>query len=163
MNEQKQTRRSGAIGDTAVKARTGKTWAEWFANLDGAGATRMSHKEIVAYLGGHHQVPEWWQQMVTVTYEQGRGLREKHETPGGFQVSVTKTISSTPEERRRVRFRFSTTSWPAMRKLRRGEYIGPRHWRLCARLWSPRQMLQVNRTRRSPHASATPSQEHCAV
>lgn len=93
MNEQNQTRRSGDIGDTAVKARTGKTWAEWFAILDGAGATRMSHKEIVAYLGERHQVPEWWQQMVAVTYEQGRGLREKHETPGGFQVSVTKTTS----------------------------------------------------------------------
>ncbi|MDP2935088.1 MAG: DUF4287 domain-containing protein [Dehalococcoidia bacterium] len=93
MNEQEQARRSVDIGDTAVKASTGKTWAEWFAILDGAGATRMSHKEIVTYLGEHHQVPEWWQQMVTVTYEQSRGLREKHETPGGFQVSVTKTIA----------------------------------------------------------------------
>lgn len=93
MIEQKHARRSGDIGDTAVKARTGKTWAEWFAILDGAGATRMSHKEIVAYLGERHQVPEWWQQMVAVTYDQSCGLREKHETPGGFQVSVTKTIS----------------------------------------------------------------------
>lgn len=93
MFEQKHARRSGDIGDTAVKARTGKTWAEWFAILDGAGATRMSHKEIVAYLGERHQVPEWWQQMVTITYDQSCGLREKHETPGGFQVSVTKTIS----------------------------------------------------------------------
>ena len=80
------------IGDAAVQAKTGKTWAEWFAILDKAQATKMSHKEIVAYLSEQHQVGDWWQQMVTVTYEQARGLRAKHEKPEGFEISVSKTI-----------------------------------------------------------------------
>ena len=36
----------------------------------------MSHKEIAEYLNEKRGVPGWWSQMVTVTYEQERGLRE---------------------------------------------------------------------------------------
>lgn len=64
--------------DAAVAAKTGKSWAQWFAVLDAAGANKMSHKEIVAYLRDNHDIGSWWQQMVTVGYEQARGLREKH-------------------------------------------------------------------------------------
>jgi hypothetical protein len=39
----------------------------------------MSHKEIVAFLVENYQVGAWWQQMVTVTYEQARGRRDKQE------------------------------------------------------------------------------------
>ncbi len=31
--------------------------------------------------------------MVTVTYEQGRGLRDKHQRPGGYQISVSRTVN----------------------------------------------------------------------
>ena len=87
-----RTKRAGGIGDAAVRAKTGKGWAEWFTILDGAGTDRMSHKEIVAYLAEHYPVPPWWQQMVTVAYEQERGLRQKHQTPTGYPVGVSKTI-----------------------------------------------------------------------
>jgi uncharacterized protein YndB with AHSA1/START domain len=83
-----------SISDKAVVARTGKTWAEWFAILDAAGAKQMDHKQIVAYLAEHHRVGEWWLQMVTVTYEQQRGLRKLYEQPEGFQVSAGKTIAA---------------------------------------------------------------------
>jgi uncharacterized protein YndB with AHSA1/START domain len=86
------------VGDEAVKAKTGKDWAEWFAILDAAGAQDMSHKQIVAYLVEQHQVGPWWQQMVTVTYEQARGLREKHEMPQGYQISRSRTVGA-PLER----------------------------------------------------------------
>jgi uncharacterized protein YndB with AHSA1/START domain len=81
------------MSDEAVRAKTGKTWAEWFALLDAAGAAKMSHREIVAYLHNEHGVGPWWQQMVTVTYEQARGLRAKHETPSGYQISRSKTLA----------------------------------------------------------------------
>jgi len=42
------------------------------AILDKAGAKKMDHKQIVAYLSEQHQVGPWWQQMVTVGYEQAR-------------------------------------------------------------------------------------------
>lgn len=81
------------MSDTAVKAGTGKTWKEWFAILDNAGARKLSHQEIVKYLHSKHDVGSWWQQMVTVTYEQARGLREKHQKPQGFQISVSRMVN----------------------------------------------------------------------
>jgi uncharacterized protein YndB with AHSA1/START domain len=83
-----------SISDDAVQAKTGRTWPEWFAVLDKAGAKKMSHKEIVAYLHQKHGVGDWWQQMVTVTYEQARGLRAVHEKEGGFAASASKTIGA---------------------------------------------------------------------
>jgi uncharacterized protein YndB with AHSA1/START domain len=89
----KNTSKTAGVGDAAVQKATGKTWAEWFAVLDAAGAKKMTHQEIVAYLVKHHQVGPWWQQMVTVGYEQGRGLRKKHQKPGGYQISRSKTLA----------------------------------------------------------------------
>jgi len=83
-----------SMSDEAVKAKTGRVWAEWFAILDAAGAQQMSHKEIVAVLSEGYGVGAWWQQMITVTYEQARGLREKHEMPSGYQISRSKTLGA---------------------------------------------------------------------
>ncbi len=80
------------MSDEAVKAKTGKTWKEWFAILDKAGARKFSHQEMVKYLNTKQGVGPWWQQMVTVTYEQARGLRAVHQKPKGFEISVSRTI-----------------------------------------------------------------------
>lgn len=64
--------------DAAVRVRTGKTWPEWFAFLDAAGAENMTHQQIIAYLIDEHEISSWWQQMVALTYEQARGLRDEH-------------------------------------------------------------------------------------
>lgn len=81
------------IGSDAVRAKTGKSWAEWFAILDKAGAAKWPHKEIASYL--HEQdCGAWWSQMVTVGYEQARGLRVKHQTADGFSASASKTVDA---------------------------------------------------------------------
>ena len=82
------------LGDAAVKAKTGKVWKEWFAILDKAGARKMNHQEIVKYLNSEQGVGPWWQQMVTATYEQARGLRDQHQKPEGYQISVSRTIKA---------------------------------------------------------------------
>lgn len=82
------------MSDEAVLAKTGKTWKQWFSLLDKAGARKMSHQDIVKYLHTNEGVGPWWQQMVTVTYEQARGLREVHQKPGGFEISVSRTVSA---------------------------------------------------------------------
>ncbi|HSP62099.1 MAG TPA: DUF4287 domain-containing protein [Pyrinomonadaceae bacterium] len=82
------------MSDAAVKAKTGKAWLEWFTLLDKAGAKRMTHQEIVALLSKKHGVGPWWQQMVTVTYEQACGLRKKHQKPSGYEISVSRTIGA---------------------------------------------------------------------
>jgi hypothetical protein len=81
------------MSDATVQAKTGKTWKEWFANLDKAGAKKMTHQEIVKYLNTKQGVGPWWQQMVTVTYEQARGLRERHQKPGGYEISISRTVN----------------------------------------------------------------------
>lgn len=81
-----------SISDEAVHAKTGKVWKEWFTILDKAGARTMSHKEVVAVLHSNYHIGPWWQQMITVTYEQAMGRREKHEKPDGYSISISKTI-----------------------------------------------------------------------
>ncbi len=53
------------IGDEAVRAQTGRTWAERLAALDAAGARQMTHGEIASLLRERFGVPGWWTQMVT--------------------------------------------------------------------------------------------------
>lgn len=86
------------VSDEAVRNKTGKSWEEWFVIMDAAGASLMDHKQIVAFLNNEHQVGPWWQQMVTVAYEQARGLREKYQTPQGYQASRSKTIAVPVQE-----------------------------------------------------------------
>lgn len=84
----------GGISSASVKKATDKTWREWLALLDKAGALKLPHKEIVRWLQQNHRLADWWAQMVTVGYEQARGLRVKHQKPDGFEISVAKTIAA---------------------------------------------------------------------
>jgi uncharacterized protein YndB with AHSA1/START domain len=92
MPDPRKTKAAG-IGDEAVQAKTGKTWPEWFAILDKAGAAEWPHKKIAIFLHDECSCPDWWSQMVTVGFEQARGLRVKHQTASGFSANSSKTIS----------------------------------------------------------------------
>lgn len=85
---------SAAMSDAAVKAKTGRTWAQWFAVLDKAGAAKMTHKAIAELVATRHKIPAWWAQMVTVGYERARGLRKVNETLSGFRTSVSRTVDA---------------------------------------------------------------------
>ncbi len=82
------------MSHAAVQAKTGKNWQQWFEILDAAGARKMDHKAIAGVLKRRYKVGPWWGQMVAVTYEQARGLREKHQKAGGYEISVSKTVAS---------------------------------------------------------------------
>jgi Activator of Hsp90 ATPase homolog 1-like protein len=81
------------MSDEAVQAKTGKTWKQWFAVLDKAGASQMTHQDIAKYLSEDQGVAPWWCQMVTVNYEQQTGRRQNHQRPDGFQISVSRTLT----------------------------------------------------------------------
>jgi hypothetical protein len=81
------------IGDETVRAKTGKTWAEWVATLDKAGARTMEHAEIASLLDEKFGVPAWWTQMVTVGYEQSVGKRVPGQKADGFAASASKTLN----------------------------------------------------------------------
>jgi len=81
------------IGSDAVHAKTGRTWAEWIAALDKAGAAAWPHKKIAEFVHDEFDCPPWWGQMVTVGYEQAKGLRVKNQTASGYNATASKTIA----------------------------------------------------------------------
>ena len=84
----------GGIGDEAVKKATGCDWKAWLFVLDKAGCAKMSHQSIAELV--HARWPKvggWWSQMVTVGYEQARGLRARNQTSDGWKVSSSKTVA----------------------------------------------------------------------
>jgi uncharacterized protein YndB with AHSA1/START domain len=80
------------MSDAAVRAKTGRTWAEWVRLLDMAGAAKLPHRAIaqhVASLG----LASWWAQTVTVGYERIRGLRERGQKRSGtYEASKSRTF-----------------------------------------------------------------------
>lgn len=88
-----KTKTAPRMSDEAVAAKTGKTWKQWFAILQRAGAKKMSHQEIVRFLTAEHNVGPWWQQMITVSYERHAGLRQLNQKPNGYEISVSRTLA----------------------------------------------------------------------
>ena len=81
------------VSTEAVKKATLKSWDEWLEIIDAAGGADLTHKEIVAYLKASYDLSPWWQQMITVGYEQARGKRVEGETAdAGFEIGVQKTL-----------------------------------------------------------------------
>jgi uncharacterized protein YndB with AHSA1/START domain len=94
MTENNTPKRIAGTSDESLKAKTGRTWEEWFALLDSAGAMEMNHPEIAILLKEKQGVPDWWCQKITGGYEQERKGREKHQMPQGFQISASKTVNA---------------------------------------------------------------------
>jgi hypothetical protein len=84
------------VADEAMVRATGRTHAEWFAILDGWGATDHTHTEIARWLGETHGTPGWWTQNITVSYERARGKRKPGQMADGFTVAVTRTLDLEP-------------------------------------------------------------------
>ena len=82
------------ISTAAVAKATGHGWNYWLRALDKAGAAKLPHKEIVNVL--HDKLglrKSWWVQMVTVGYEQARGLRKLNQKTDGFVATVSRTVA----------------------------------------------------------------------
>ena len=86
--------RYGGISSEAVQAKTGRTWDEWIAALDKAGADQWPHKKIAQHVFKAFGCPGWWSQMVAVGYEQAKGMRVKHQTATGYNANASKTIAA---------------------------------------------------------------------
>ncbi|RKG89579.1 SRPBCC domain-containing protein [Corallococcus terminator] len=83
------------VTDAAVKEATGRDWKTWMRALDAAGAAELNHKQLVAHLAREVE-SSWWQQSISVAYEQARGKRVVGETATtGFQVGVVRTLPMT--------------------------------------------------------------------
>ena len=81
--------------DAAIKAKTGKDWAGWFAALDKAGAASMDHKAIATLARENMGAGDWYGQMIAVSYERTRGIRAMNQKcDGEFSVSVTRMVTA---------------------------------------------------------------------
>jgi hypothetical protein len=81
------------MSDAAIKAKTGKDWAQWFAALDKAGAAKRDHAAIAELAAGKLGAGSWYGQMVAVCYERARGVRAVNQKcDGEFSVSVTRVM-----------------------------------------------------------------------
>jgi hypothetical protein len=79
--------------DAAIAAKTGKTWKEWFAALDKAGAAALDHKAIAQIARDRLGAGRWYGQMVAVSYERARGLRVAgQKCDGQFSVAATRVM-----------------------------------------------------------------------
>jgi hypothetical protein len=89
----KSVRLAGVGTDVVLKA-TGRAWEEWIKVLDRAGAKSLPHKDIALLLSRQFQVPNWWSQMVTVGYEQARGLRVPNQAANGYAANASRTVAT---------------------------------------------------------------------
>ena len=89
--------RFAGVGSDAVERATGKGWHDWLTTLDRLGAKKMAHKDIALLLSRRCGVPDWWSQMVTVGYEQARGLRDVYQHADGYTANATRTIDVSVE------------------------------------------------------------------
>lgn len=78
---------------TALKS-TGHDLAHWFSVLDRFGKGH-GHTRAVEHLYSEHKVPGWHAQMIAITWERARGLRQENQScTGTFQVSVSRALAA---------------------------------------------------------------------
>ncbi len=85
------------ITDKVVVARTGSSMEDWFRHFDSLGAAKLnSHDlyELAASIDGLKSLGEWNIGLLSTSYQWSRGLRERGQKEGGFEVSVSKTINA---------------------------------------------------------------------
>lgn len=103
--EAASTARSQPAGGAVTEARcievTGHGFDHWFSVLDRFRATHEGHAAAARHLQQHHALSAWYAQSITVQYERARGLRQANEAPGGFQVSVSRTLPGAISDTRR--------------------------------------------------------------
>ena len=81
---------------TAIKS-TGHDLEYWFKVLDKFGKAN-GHTKAAEFLYAEHKVQAWHAQMITVTWERSRGLRQENQScTGAFQVSVSRRIAASTD------------------------------------------------------------------
>lgn len=89
----KKYEKIGRVTSASVFKGTRKSWDEWIAILDKAGARSWTHREIVVYLEKKHKLGPWWQQGVVLGFELAIGRRQEgQDLKGRYTVTTTKSL-----------------------------------------------------------------------
>ncbi|MBK5255211.1 MAG: hypothetical protein JJE39_04190 [Vicinamibacteria bacterium] len=111
----------GELSDRTARKSTGHGLEHWFLVLDKFGT--KNHTKAAEFLYSEHKVQAWHAQMITVTWERRRGLRQENQScTGTFQVSVSRTLQAPVDwiaavlNGRESRHRWLQDASPALRK-----------------------------------------------
>lgn len=86
------------VTDEACMAATGKTFPEWFGEIDSLGGPAIGRKKVIDHLYGNLKIDMWWIATINGLYEAHKGVVEKDGRGKGFNICVTKTISAPLEK-----------------------------------------------------------------
>src|SRR4051812_27292591 len=82
------------VTDEACKAATGRTFEEWFTEIDTLPGRPVGRKAVIDHLVGNLAIELWWVTTINNLYEAHHGLVEKDGRAKGFNICVTKTIQA---------------------------------------------------------------------
>ena len=94
MAELFRQKRVNSVSDDTVKAKTGKTWEEWYKILEKSGARMMQHDEIARFAHKQLGLTRWWGSLLAVGYEQEHGMREPYQRDIGSEVDRSRTMAA---------------------------------------------------------------------
>ncbi|WP_299169825.1 hypothetical protein [uncultured Arthrobacter sp.] len=98
-----------------IERATNRSWNEWLAFLERAGAKDLNHKDIASKvnseLEGTMDQAGWWAQSVAVAYEHHIGRRiPGQRSDGTFQLSVSRSTALDLEELMRQWTEFASSN-----------------------------------------------------
>ncbi len=91
-----ELRAEHAHDDAATKAATGRSLADWYRLLDGAGGPARGRRELGNLLQDTHKLDPWWATTLLIGHEAAHGLVEKDGRPKGYMVCATKAVKASP-------------------------------------------------------------------
>lgn len=84
------------VTDEAAKSATGKTFAEWYAELDRIDGLKQGRRAVNNHLV-EQKVDPWWCTTIAVEYEKHHNVRKKDGLFEGYFICSTKTVAAPPD------------------------------------------------------------------
>lgn len=86
-----------SVTDEACQQATGKSYQQWFAELDGIDGLKVGRRESIRYV--YDQTKDfWWPTTIYVQYEAHHNIKKKDGLADGYAICCTKSIAA-PVER----------------------------------------------------------------
>ncbi|MBT4930526.1 MAG: hypothetical protein HN728_05275 [Flavobacteriales bacterium] len=80
------------ISIEAVLQVSGRTWNQWFSELQKIEIEHLSHNQLCSKLEAEYQVDAWWAHLIAQEFERAMNI-DPNRNSNGFDLSVTKTFS----------------------------------------------------------------------
>lgn len=82
------------LTDEACRAATGKTFAQWYSELDAQDALKLGRRKATWWMYEQGFKDDWWRTTVEVEYERARGQVKKDGLTEGYGICSTKTVAA---------------------------------------------------------------------